>query len=65
MQWLFMKESQTEANLAGDKMYDNKKPCKNGHLSPRYTSNAACLECLKERKAKMKASFGSQRKVVE
>lgn len=29
----------------GDKTYDTGKPCKFGHVSPRYAANHTCLEC--------------------
>lgn len=30
---------------AGASLYMTDKPCKHGHLSPRYVSNRGCVEC--------------------
>jgi hypothetical protein len=37
-----------EAKAQGLDKYNTGKPCRNGHLSDRYTSSGACLECQKE-----------------
>lgn len=34
---------------AGEVHYNTGKPCINGHLSDRQTSNGGCLECINER----------------
>jgi hypothetical protein len=34
------------------------KPCKNGHVGPRYTKNGKCVECLSQR---AKASYEARR----
>jgi len=31
----------------GKTVYYTGKPCKNGHVVQRYTSNGACLECVR------------------
>lgn len=31
----------------GLKRYESYEPCKNGHMSERYTSNDRCVECAK------------------
>lgn len=38
-----------EAVLAGLKTFNTGRPCKNGHYSPRYTSTASCVDCLRGR----------------
>jgi 5-methylcytosine-specific restriction endonuclease McrA len=37
--------SQQDARSAASAHYFTGSPCKNGHLSPRYTSNGMCIEC--------------------
>ena len=32
------------------KQYNTGNPCKHGHYSPRYTQNAACIECSTNKK---------------
>ena len=34
-----------EARAAGDKFYFNGKPCRHGHVGPRYTSVGYCVAC--------------------
>jgi hypothetical protein len=36
------------------KMYFTGKPCKNGHISQRYTSNNECVECKKQKRCSAK-----------
>ena len=36
-----------EAKVLGLKFYNTGKPCKHGHFSDRYASNAICVECIK------------------
>lgn len=36
---------QAEAVAVGAKTYVTGTPCRNGHLSPRYTSSGACVMC--------------------
>lgn len=36
---------QAEALASGSKTYVTGSLCRNGHLSPRYTSSGACVEC--------------------
>lgn len=38
-----------QALIAGELTYFTGKPCKNGHIAPRYVSTGGCLECLRER----------------
>ena len=40
-----------EAIAAGAKTYDPERPCRRGHVTPRYVLSGACLECLAEDKA--------------
>lgn len=35
-----------EAKQLGMKQYSTGKPCKYGHISPRFTSTSGCVECL-------------------
>ena len=45
--------SRQEAKSTGSPFYVSSRPCKNGHLSPRRTSNGNCTECecLPEKRA--------------
>lgn len=38
-----------EAKRAGLKKYYSGVPCKNGHVSSRFTSNTGCVQCLKNK----------------
>ena len=42
-----MKSTRAEAKSSGDAQYFTGKPCKNGHLEPRITSNGTCLACAR------------------
>ena len=37
--------TRAEAKAAGSARYFTGKPCKHGHISPRFTSNRRCVEC--------------------
>lgn len=37
-----------DAARSGSKYFYTRKPCKNGHMVPRYTRSGACMECTKE-----------------
>lgn len=37
-----------EAFLKGEKMFYTGRQCKEGHLSPRYTSTGSCVACLRQ-----------------
>ncbi len=39
------------AEIAGHKWFVTIEPCKNGHNSPKRTSNGNCIECEKARNA--------------
>jgi len=39
--------TRNDASIAGRKHYFDGKPCANGHISYRYVSTGACLECLR------------------
>lgn len=43
--------SRKEAKIAGAVRYFTGKPCLNGHVAERQTSNGVCLACVAERKA--------------
>lgn len=38
-----------EALLAGLKTYEDGKPCKHGHVGPRFVSNRSCTACSRRR----------------
>jgi len=40
-----MKSTRIEALTAVEKWYDTKQPCRNGHLSKRYTVDGSCYRC--------------------
>ena len=40
--------SQLQAQLDGEQFYFTGRPCKQGHISHRYTSNGHCIECSKK-----------------
>lgn len=40
--------SLTAARLAGSRRYFTGKPCKHGHLAPRLTSTATCMQCTND-----------------
>lgn len=40
--------SRAEAKAAGSKRYFTGKPCKRGHVAPRYTTDGGCKECCLE-----------------
>jgi hypothetical protein len=40
--------SQKEALALGSKLYYTGKPCKRGHIAPRYASAAKCVDCATE-----------------
>lgn len=42
-----LKPTRAEAILAQQEQYDTKKPCRNGHYSPRNTISGECLQCRK------------------
>lgn len=43
-----------DAQRLGAKTYNTGEPCKHGHLAPRITSTAACMDCHTDRVAKRK-----------
>ena len=63
------KSERTEAKLNGDKFYFTGKPCKHGHIAPRYTGKGTCTECMKlsfdlkkeDRLQEMKANYSSKK----
>jgi hypothetical protein len=44
-----MKRSRKAAAEAGEEKYSTGKPCKHGHMSPRYTKTGICVQCATER----------------
>lgn len=49
-------KSWKEAKLAGSIKYFTGKPCKKGHISPRFTSTRHCIECQAIRSLKYSRS---------
>lgn len=45
------KLSRLAAQVRGEKFYFTGEPCKNGHISKRYTKTYNCLECQRERRS--------------
>lgn len=43
------KERRKLALMADEKTYYPTTPCKRGHFSPRYSADASCVQCKKER----------------
>lgn len=43
-------KSRKEAKSLGETQYFTGKPCKHGHLVPKFTSSGSCTECLKYRR---------------
>ena len=41
----------------GATRYFTGEPCKNGHVSERYTLNSGCVQCLLERRDREKAAY--------
>lgn len=44
-EWSLLPKTRAEAETVGSKHYFTDRPCKLGHICPRYQSNAHCLEC--------------------
>jgi hypothetical protein len=42
----------SEALAAGSLFYATGKPCRHGHVGPRYLCNYNCVECSDQREAK-------------
>lgn len=59
-----MKKSPIEAAAAGEEYYFTGVPCKNGHLSKRYTINSDCMECAKERNKQNMRQYRSKLKTL-
>lgn len=43
--YLSLSATRTEALVLNQKKYFTNKPCHNGHISPRYTTNKQCCKC--------------------
>ncbi len=41
-------KSRSEAKAVGSRLYFTGDPCRNGHISPRYTRQSQCIECVQE-----------------
>ncbi len=48
--------TRAEAKAVGARHYFTDKPCDHGHVDKRFTSNCACVECLRDRKAALHAA---------
>lgn len=55
------------AKAAGERFYDTGKPCKNGHLSKRYTGTGVCATCAVKntRRHQMAASWDPARQAAK
>lgn len=42
------KHPRTIAREAGKQLYETGKPCKRGHIAPRFVSTSVCTQCAKE-----------------
>lgn len=49
-----MLATREEAKLAGHTFFYTGRPCKRGHIAPRYVSSPLCADCVKENYAKRK-----------
>ena len=49
-----MKKTAKEAKAANETRYFTGKPCKNGHISERFTANRECVACHDIRKGYVK-----------
>lgn len=56
--------NKAEAKRQGLTRYDTGSPCKFGHISPRMTSNGACVTCLKSKLRKWKTTGAGSLKMV-
>lgn len=58
----YMKKiSRAEALRQGFKYYFTGKPCKNGHVSERYTKRSTCLQCNREQALKAHYKYRGKR----
>lgn len=48
--------SRLEAVAVGITRFDPGEPCKYGHISPRYTATAICVQCNDERNVRRRAA---------
>jgi 5-methylcytosine-specific restriction endonuclease McrA len=55
-------EIKKAAKAAGSLTYDTGKPCKYGHVAPRYVNNGHCLVCSKENQKRFWEREGPERK---
>lgn len=57
--------SRSEAKSAGLKRYFTGKECPNGHVSERYVSTFACIDCLEKSKNKYRSVEKNRQKEIE
>lgn len=58
-------ESRDEALKEGELFFFTGLPCRNGHISKRYTTSGGCFQCLQEKHeadSKARAAFRETRK---
>ena len=57
--WVFKPQERAAAKAAGETTYFTGRPCKNGHVAYRCTSNGTCVDCAKanEKKSRAKRIF--------
>jgi hypothetical protein len=51
------------AATAGDLRYMSTKPCRRGHMSPRYTSSGNCIACVSEKSKQNKIKTKATRTI--
>jgi hypothetical protein len=59
-----MKTGPKAAAAAGDTYYFTGRPCIKGHISPRFTSTRACVDCLAAAKAEYRAKPENKAKAI-
>lgn len=55
----------TIARQAGEDRYSTGEPCSNGHVAMRFTRNATCVECERERKTRRVEAARRERKAAK
>lgn len=61
---LTMISARKQAQASGAKQYESGRPCKRGHLAPRFTGNGECTTCTAIRGAKWVAQPENKRMVA-
>lgn len=58
-------DSQSKATLLGLPKYKTGKPCKNGHISERWTLTGGCCKCIVDRASARRDLFRENRRKNE